>query len=219
MCKDKTSVEVDSQQRFITYYQKYNKKIILREINLAFDNFKDDLLNEVLEKIPCSSTEIDRLLSDVYEKNRERFMSESVNKIHVPLNAKQAVKLYKIKCKAQEGYIRYFNDYYSLKLIYEIKKNIAEEIYENEIDKEQILGIFYKQAKGTYMLQGFEEIRHIINEDIGDFNCIIDKQFQESILNLQLMYTDLTLSKIIDLEIYNKTIGIIQKELTNILQP
>lgn len=212
VCSCKGRIGEKQREIFVSVYEKGRSKVIMQEVDLMFEEFKEDLLCEVINNFPCSSTELDRKIGDCYKKNTEKFVAECAKKIPSMVDARRATKFFQIKCKSQEGYMRYFNDYYSLKVVHEIKSKLIDSFISKNIGKAEILNLYYKQAKGTYFLQGFEELHEVFSQDILFMQTTLDNQYTINLEKLQLIYSDIALSKIIDLEIYNKTIGVIQKE-------
>ena len=195
------------EERFTDAYRKHRKNIITQEFEMGFNLFKEYLLNNILKSLPCGSIELNRIMANTYSVCDLKFIQECERN---RINAKSIEKylmLFKLKCKAQEGYIRYYNDMESLKLSHDIKKNLIKSYLNEGATIEDLLLEYHRSIKGTYCLQGIEELKELFNIEFREIKNMLDSQYEENLTKLKSLYSGVISSKIIDIDIFSRTLG------------
>jgi hypothetical protein len=200
----------DINQSFGNILRTKNSAVIRNLIDVAFVDFKNDIFNRVLKYFPCSSMDFDRILSNVYNTHADKFNKSLSRDELLEIEIEKGVKLFKLKCKAQEGYLRYYNDHLSLKVCFMVKKRVIDEFINEGSGEKALLNKYYKLVKGTYSLQGMEELKKLFllkNQNIYEE---LEKQQQENHNKLKIIYYDIVNFEVVDSDIYRSTVQAVQ---------
>ncbi|OMJ77468.1 hypothetical protein SteCoe_22946 [Stentor coeruleus] len=182
---------------------------ILEEYNLVYTDFKEDLLATVPKTLPCSSIVLEKLIVLKIYSHLSKFICICHEKQLKQQYLNEMSKLFEYKGRALEGYFRYMNDYASLKLTHDIKADLIEEYFGSEQSTQKIISKYYKQTKGTYELQGCEELKLLMKYTEKDLaQEALLHQYEENLYKLKALYKSLIFGEIIDEEIYRCTVGI-----------
>ena len=216
VCLCKAELISPNKDEFSRNYQNDKLRIITQEVDSIFNEFKNTILLEMLKLFPCTSADFERAFMTIYTKHEEILLDSCHKKRLTNTDSARAVKLFRIKSKAQEGYIRYSNDFSSLKFTHNTKKNLLEQYFNTGASSKDIINLYYKIGTGTYFLQGSEELKEILLANPNEMFEILEKQFQSNKHKLKELYHDLVVSNIIDIEIYTKTIEDTNKQLNEL---
>ncbi|OMJ80512.1 hypothetical protein SteCoe_19208 [Stentor coeruleus] len=180
---------------------------ILEDYNTVYNEFKKDLLESIPPTLPCSNVALEKLIALKIYSHLSQFLY-ICNEKQIGLEALgEYIKLFECKGKAIEGYFRYMNDYASMRRTHDIKACLVNEYFNEESNGKKIVSKYYKLAKGTYELQGYEELKCLMKiMDIDIAHEILAHQYEENMNRLKAMYKEIIFGHIIDKEIYEQTI-------------
>jgi hypothetical protein len=175
-----------------------------------FELFKEDLLRGYIKNLPVCSTELKKIFTVKLEEFKQVIVSDmKKNGKDLKMTA-QIFRFFEIKCRAIEGYFCYLNDYTSLQKVHQAKVFALKEWMEKEDKDEEFWGriksSYYKLAKGSYQLQGYQELLITFEMDKDVVEDEIQKQYEENIYKLKAMFQPLFDTKMVDQDIYMATI-------------
>lgn len=207
ICGHKKVIPLEECVDFTRLYTNERKRIIEDELEHNFISFKNDLFKDILKKLPCSYPELEQLIANAYTITSQCFAVRCKNKRLNTIDLQRGLHIFKYKCKSQEGYFRYYNDIKSLQACFDLKKEIIDQFIREGTDLELLFNKYHKAAKGTYSLQGFDELKKILFMEKNEMDDYLMFQYEENMHRLKSIYNDLLNLKVIDLEIYSKTVG------------
>lgn len=203
------SLNVQKPVKISTKFEPIDSQSIIEVYNLVYNEFKEDLLESLPKTLPCSNVALEKLIALKIYSHLSQFIY-ICNEKQIGLEALgEFIKLFECKGKALEGYFRYMNDYASMKLAHDIKGELIEEYFTSEPSTQKIICKYYKHSKGTYELQGCQELKLLMNyteKDLAEEALL--HQYEENLYKLKALYKSLIFGEIIDEEIYRCTIGI-----------
>lgn len=192
-----------------TKIEPIDSQSILEVYNMIYNEFKEDLLESIPKALPCSNVALEKLIALKIYSHLSQFIY-ICNEKQIGLESLgEFIKLFECKGKALEGYFRYMNDYASMRRTHDVKACLVNEYFNEESNGQKIISKYYKLAKGTYELQGYEELKSLMK--ITDFDIIqeiLAHQYEENMNRLKAMYKEIIFGNIIDKEIYEQTIGL-----------
>lgn len=177
------------------------------EFEKVFKAFKDELLNQCLTIIPITSLELKKLITIKSELFKEVLKKKLESLKYSQDHINRLTKFFLLKSKAIEGYFFYFNDLNSLKLIHDLKVEIFEEMCDGNLNSLDINRRYYKKAKGSFVLQGYQELIDLVECDRIFGIQKIFLQYEENILTIKRVYKTLITGMVIDLDIYDATVN------------
>ena len=188
------------------HYEAQRRKIIEAELERSFRLFKEDIFANFDKVIPCSDIEFARYLADAYAEHDRKFISECKTKRLSKSDTERGANIFSFKCRALEGYFRYLNDLESLRICFDVKKRIIDHYIKNHANLDELIGIYHKDIKGTYSLQGLEELKSLLSENEIEMERFLFLQYEDSFSHLKSIYAELLNSDIIQLEVYHNLI-------------
>jgi hypothetical protein len=178
------------------------------DLDLIYQDFKTFILTRGLSMLPLDSNSLQKLFDTQIKVSKQNILQDYKDKSRFSSSFNNNLQFFEAKCRALEGYIRYLNDYKSLILLRDLKIKYVEQISNGFSDREQVLGLYYKEIRGSYILQGYSELNDLIAaQDFEEMNEIIMQQYREAAIKLKKRYEDIEKFQVIDDEVYLKTLG------------
>lgn len=127
-------------------------------------DFEDDIFASITSEKPLDMLQFNVMFRLKMEKAKLSFISIYANG-HGDLYGinERKLKLYLLKCKAKEGYFRHFNNLNSLFFLHNLKLELINKNYaENKMGVVDVMKKYMKRIKGSYMLQGYNELEYVL---------------------------------------------------------
>lgn len=177
------------------------------EFDSVFKVFKEDLLTICLGLIPTSSLELKKYISITTENYKEMLKNKLESLKYSQTHNNRIIGLFALKSKAIEGYFFYLNDLNSLRVVHDTKVEVFNEFFCGTRNISELTTTYYKKAKGSFLLQGLQEMLSLVSEDQVSGFEMIGIQYEENMHKLNQIYSELLISKAIDSDIYAATVG------------
>lgn len=171
-----------------------------------FQSFKQDLLRNQLPFFPICTIELKKNFIVKVEEYKDILRKELKNNGKDENYSARVLMFFQIKCKAIEGYFCYLNDLTSLQKVHLAKVMALKETAAGTCAEMEIKTVYYKHAKGSYQLQGYQELLAAIEMGMEVMEEFVDRQYEENLFRLKAMYQDLFDSKVVDEDIYLATV-------------
>ncbi|OMJ89753.1 hypothetical protein SteCoe_8020 [Stentor coeruleus] len=143
----------------------YSLSVTIKNSHFDLDSdFEDDIFSSINSEKPLDIFQFNTMFKLKINKAKHNFMSIYADK-HGNLSSINQHKLtfYLLKCKAKEGYFRYFNNLNSIFFLHNLKLELINKEYiENKISIEDIMKKYMKRIKGCYIQQGYNELENIL---------------------------------------------------------
>ena len=165
------------------------------------------MLNTGINLLPMDSNSLQKLFKTQIQISEQNILQDFPNASKHSSSFRKNLYFFEAKCRGLEVYLRYLNDYKSLTLLRDLKTKYAELLAGGIEEKKIILNKYYKEIKGSYTLQGYNELVTVLNaEGQDEMQEIIQAQYQEEFEKLRKRYEDIEKIEIIDDEVYLKTL-------------
>lgn len=181
------------------------------EFDSIFNAFKEELLSHCLPLLPVTALELKKIITIKSENFKEKLKKRLELLKYSQTHVNRLINFFILKSKAVEGYFFYLNDLNSLKLVHDLKVEIFEELCQGNASGLDVNARYYKRAKGSFILQGQQELADVIGFDRKTGLERIYLQYEENILKIKRIYKVLLTGVVIDSDIYEATVNKIQQ--------
>ena len=171
-----------------------------------FQSFKQDLLRNQLPFFPICTIELKKNFIVKVEEYKDILRKDLKTHGKDENYSARVLKFFQLKCKAIEGYFCYLNDLTSLQKVHCAKLTALKEGAAGCRGELEVKTIYYKHAKGSYQLQGYQELLAATTMGSEEMEDFVDRQYEENLFRLKAMYQDLFDSKVVDEDIYLATV-------------
>lgn len=179
-----------------------------QDYDLLYQEFKESLIKDFMESLPYNSTQFQQKFMTHIAAGQKKIMQELRKYKKTTGEINKFLELFRTKCKALEGYFRVLNDFKSLLIVKDVKIRLLEDFVMGNLNKEELIRLYYKEVKGSYELLGCKEINELITfEDPETIFELIENQYYENFEHLKNQYKEIIETEPLDLEIYNATVG------------
>ena len=138
------------------------RESILYYSDVFISDFEKLLFDKIIPTKPRSMHEFDNIFNyciKTIAKNYNDYTSTSYSNDPFIVTEVRKCKSFLIsKCKSKEGYFRLLNNIYSFEFIFQLEKFLIEKLNKQLITEEICIGEYNKFARGSYTLQGLEDI-------------------------------------------------------------
>ena len=179
---------------------------VTAEFESVSKDYKDHLLTVCLSLLPATSLELKKYFSISTGNYKGKLKSKLESLKYSQKQMSQILGMFALKSKAIEGYFFYLNDLTSLRLVFDTKVEVFKEFTCGPRTESELTKNYYRKAKGSFLLQGFQEISSLVKEDRVSGLEMIRMQYEENLLKVNQVYSELLTGKVIDTDIYAATI-------------
>lgn len=144
-----------------SYSKSEASEIIEKYVESSIGSYEKAIMNKINPKRPLNLIEFEKSLKTSLTTELNNF-DEQLGKIPENPEILSVYKKYKAylvsKCTSREGHFRYLNNSYSFKLVFDIRKEILTEFFDNKITFDEAINKYKRLARGTYVIYGLQKL-------------------------------------------------------------
>ncbi|OMJ90618.1 hypothetical protein SteCoe_7017 [Stentor coeruleus] len=145
-------------------------QIILKEtlsgyVEILLQDYEKILTQKIVPSNPQTMHEFDKIIKFTIQKALQKYKDMTIN-FSSKEDVQEEIKNYRLylisKCKLKEGYFRFINNYHSFEFVYELKKNLIQELNDEKLTVTECVSEYKKLAKGSYLLEGLQDLHDAV---------------------------------------------------------
>ena len=140
-------------------------------VNSSINSFELSVNKKVIPKRPLNLIEFEQVLKLTLNTEIINFDNQ-IGKIPERFEILAEYKKFKhyliSKCKSREGFFRYLNNFYSFKLVCDIKREIISDFQDGKLTFEEGISKYKRSARGTFIIYGLQTLYELLKIENKD---------------------------------------------------